>query len=138
MSNSSQIRILEDKEIIDGSDILGALIMGHAYNSWWTGSSLQIDKAKSLVPGQNSTTVQVAAGLLGAILWMIEHPSEGVCVPDDLPYDYVLGIAQPYLGSFISEAFDWTPLKNRKDLFERKGVPGNSDPWQFASFLYSL
>ncbi len=27
-------------EITGGSDILGALLMGHAYNSWWTGSDL--------------------------------------------------------------------------------------------------
>ncbi len=35
-------------------------------------------------------------------MWMIENPTEGVCVPDDLPHDYVLGIAKPYLGNFIS------------------------------------
>jgi homospermidine synthase len=27
-------------EITKGADILGALIMGHAYNSWWVGSDL--------------------------------------------------------------------------------------------------
>src|SRR5580658_4665515 len=32
-------RILND-EVTSGSDILGALLMGHAYNSWWIGSDL--------------------------------------------------------------------------------------------------
>jgi len=131
-----KIRILEDKEITGGADILGALVMGHNYNSWWTGSELQIEEARKLAPGQNSTTVQVAAGMLGAIMWMIEHPNEGVCVPDDIPYDYVLDFAKPYLGNFISQAYDWTPLKTRNDPFERKGL--SNDPWQFSSFLYSL
>ena len=36
-------RILND-EIISGSDILGALLMGHAYNSWWIGSDLSIER----------------------------------------------------------------------------------------------
>src|SRR5579864_5511438 len=34
-------RILND-EITSGADILGALLMGHAYNSWWIGSDLSI------------------------------------------------------------------------------------------------
>jgi homospermidine synthase len=134
----SNIRILTDKEIIAGADILGALVMGHAYNSWWTGSDLDIATASELAPGQNATTVQVAAGMLGAILWMIENPNEGVCLPDDLPYDYVLDVARPYLGNFISSPYDWTPLKHRKDLFPgHSNVPRTGDPWQFSSFLYN-
>ena len=34
-----RLRILYD-EITSGADILGALLMGHAYQSWWTGSRL--------------------------------------------------------------------------------------------------
>jgi len=44
-----RIRIMRN-EIISGEDTLGALLMGHSYNSWWTGSSLSIDEARSLVP----------------------------------------------------------------------------------------
>jgi homospermidine synthase len=133
-----KIRILKDDEIVGGSDILGALVMGHAYNSWWTGSDLNIDDARKLVSGQNSTVIQVGAGMVAAILWMIENPNEGVCVPDDLPYDYVLNVAKPYLGNFISSPYDWTPLKTRKDLFAKtNGSVESSDPWQFSSFLYN-
>ena len=38
-----KVRIMSD-EIISGSDILGALLMGHAYNSWWIGSDLSIER----------------------------------------------------------------------------------------------
>ena len=77
-------------EITSGADILGALIMGHAYNSWWIGSDLSIEESRRLVPHQNATTMQVAISVVAASMWMIENPTEGVCVPDDLPHDYIL------------------------------------------------
>jgi homospermidine synthase len=130
-----KLRIMGD-EITSGKDILGALLMGHKYNSWWTGTSLSIEKARELAPGQNATTLQVAAGLIGAIRWMIENPQKGFCLPDDLPHDFVLNIAKPYLGDFISEQSDWTPLQNRKVYFEEnKDWKPESDPWQFSNFL---
>ncbi len=131
-----RIRILTD-EITSGEDILGALLMGHCYNSWWTGSVLSIDEARSLAPGQNATTLQVAAGVIAAVLWMLENPREGIKLPDDLPHDFVLDIARPYLGRFISAPSDWTPLKNRKVFFkENPAAKHNPDPWQFENFLF--
>ncbi len=131
-----KVRIMTN-EIISGEDTLGALLMGHPYNSWWTGSSLSIDEARYLVPGQNATTLQVAAGIVAAVLWMIENPREGIKLPDDLPHDFVLDIAKPYLGKFISAPSDWTPLKNRKIFFkENPAAKYNPDPWQIENFLF--
>ncbi len=131
-----RIRIMTD-EITSGEDTLGALLMGHSYNSWWTGSSLSISEARSLAPGQNATTLQVAAGIVAAILWMLENPREGIKLPDDLPHDFVLDIAKPYLGKFISTPSDWTPLKNRKVFFkENPAAKYNPDPWQIENFLF--
>ncbi len=130
------LRIMND-EISSGSDILGALIMGHAYNSWWTGSDLSIEQSRQLVPHQNATTMQVAISVVAAVCWMIEHPQRGVCVPDDLPYDYILQIANPYLGNNLSLPMDWTPLKNRPAYFS-DNAPADldrDDPWQFKNFL---
>jgi len=62
-------------EITKGEDILGALIMGHKYNSWWTGSILSIEESRRLVPHQNATTMQVAIGVVAACMWMIENPN---------------------------------------------------------------
>jgi homospermidine synthase len=132
----SKQRIYTDDEISSGADILGALLMGHDYNSWWTGSDLSIEESRELVPGQNATTIQVAAGVLAAVMWMIENPNKGICVPDDLPHDYVLRVAKPYLGNFISKAYDWTPLKKRKMLFPTNKIY-TKDPWQFKSFLFT-
>lgn len=131
-------RILYD-EIENGSDIMGALLMGHKYNSWWTGSNLDINEARRLVPEQsNATSVQVAIGLVAAICWMIENPKEGIKIPDDLPHDYILKIAKPYLGKWISRKYDWTPAKNFKNFY--KGRKANDidkkNLWAFNNFLW--
>ena len=124
-------------EITSGADILGSLVMGHPYQSWWCGSDLDIEESRRLVPHQNATTMQVAVSVVAACLWMLENPSRGLCVPDDLPHEYVLRISKPYLGRFVSVASDWTPLKNYFNTFE--GFNGaqldRSDPWQFKNFL---
>jgi homospermidine synthase len=131
-----QQRILTD-EITSGSDVLGALVMGHAYNAWWIGSDLAIEESRRLVPHQNATTMQVAISVVAAAMWMIENPRRGVCVPDDLPHEYILGIAKPYLGKFISIPTDWTPLKHYSNTFPGYNKPAldTSDPWQFKNFL---
>ncbi len=104
-----RVRIMTD-EITSGADILGALVMGHAYNSWWTGTHLSIEESRRLVPHQNATTMQVAIAVVAAVMWMIEHPAMGLCIPEDLPHDYILGIAKPYLGKFISTSVRLDPV----------------------------
>ena len=129
-------RIMND-EITAGADILGALIMGHDYNSWWVGSNLTIEESRRLVPHQNATTMQVAISVVAAALWMMENPLEGVVVPDELPHDYVLQIAKPYLGQWISKPSDWTPLQHVDRTFKGFNKPDLDlqDPWQFKNFL---
>lgn len=130
-------RIMSD-EIIAGEDILGALIMGHRYNSWWTGSILSIAESRRLVPHQNATTMQVAIGVVSGIMWMIENPNKGVCIPDNLPHEYILNIAKPYLGRLISEASDWTPLKNYQVFFRENPAAylDKRNIWCFNNFLF--
>ena len=131
-----RIRIMDD-DIISGQDILGCLLMGHDYKSWWIGSMLSIEEARKLVPGRNATTLQVAAGLLGAVLWMLQNRCEGVRLPDELPHDFVLERARPYLGQWYSRAVSWTPLDDWSSQYERFGVsrPAEEDVWQFNTFL---
>jgi homospermidine synthase len=68
---------------------------------------------------------------------MIENPEAGVCVPDDLPHDYVLKLSMPYLGNFISKSSDWTPLSTNTNHFKGFNKPDvdRKDPWQFKNFL---
>jgi homospermidine synthase len=131
-----QVRIMRD-EITGGADILGALIMGHPYQSWWTGSDLSIEESRRLVPHQNATTMQVAISAVAAAMWMIDNPERGVLVPDDLPHEFVLKVSRPYLGKFISTRSDWTPLKHYVNAFPgfNDSAVDRKDPWQFKNFL---
>jgi len=129
-------RILGD-DITGGSDILGALLMGHPYGAWWTGSDLSIGASRRLVPHQNATTMQVAISVVAASMWMIGNPACGVCIPDDLPHELILKIAKPYLGRLISTPSGWTPLVQDENAFKgyNRTTPDTADPWQFRNFL---
>lgn len=130
-------RIMTD-EITSGMDELGVLLLGHDLTGWWVGSQLDIEEARRLVPHQNATTLQVAASVLGALSWMLRHPREGLCVPDDLDHREVLSFAGPYLGPCPSVQTDWTPHEDAEahDPFARfHGGTKPEDPWQFGNFL---
>lgn len=131
-------RLLTD-EIVSGRDELGVLLLGHDFTGWWTGSLLSIEETRAVLPHQSATTLQVAASIVAAVQWMIVEPERGICVPDDLPYEFILEKASPYLGTQFSGPTDWTPLKERKDIFDQWADHGDnldsSDLWQFGNFL---
>ncbi|MFM7889434.1 MAG: saccharopine dehydrogenase NADP-binding domain-containing protein [Actinomycetota bacterium] len=129
-------RIMND-EITAGDDRLGVLLMGHPYKSWWTGSLLNIEDSRKLIPGQSATTVQVSSAVYAAVAWAMKNPGAGLLVPDELPWREVLGYAEKYWGGIHSEAADWDPLVNRRDLFEgwNDKKVDRADPWQFSNFL---
>lgn len=129
-------RIMRD-EIVSGRDELGVLLMGHDFKSWWTGSILDIDKTRRLVPHQNATTLQVAVSVVSAAIWMIKNPKKGFCLPDDIDHEEILKVSMPYIKPFISKAVDWTPLKYLNTKFTKFDVPvpKEEDVWQFTTFL---
>jgi homospermidine synthase len=120
-------------DIIHGYDELGVLLMGHDYRSWWTGTILDIEEARRLVPGQNATTLQVAASVLGAVHWMLRNPRRGVLLPDALPHEEILAVARPYLGKVVSIPIDWTPCGT--DGADLESEPSGDELWQFSNFL---
>jgi len=134
-------RVVSD-EIVSGEDVLGCLLMGHDYGSWWIGSLLDIQETRDLLPNQNATTLQVSISLVAAMQWMILNPSSGVNVPDDLPYDFILKQCYPYLGPVISRMVDWSPLGHLKEEqhceYRDVKIPDKEDKWQFSSFLFAL
>ena len=103
--------------------------------------SVPISVPMSVVISVDSVVVggaySVAISVVAACMWMLEHPRQGVCVPDDLPHDYILEISKPYLGAFLSLPSDWNPLKHYSNVFDSFNRPqlDRSDPWQFKNFL---
>lgn len=122
--------LLED--ISGGMDELGVLLMGHAKGGYWYGSRLTVEAARKLAPYNNATSLQVAAGIMAAMVWAIRHPRAGIVEPDELPFDSILELARPYLGSLIGQYGHWTPLQDRGQPFPE--VLDTTDPWQFKNF----
>lgn len=68
--------------------------------------------------------------------WMLDNPSSGVLLPDDLPHEEILEIARPYLGPVVSESVDWSPLDDWQEPFPGAHPrPAAADAWQFGTFL---
>lgn len=126
----SKWRITRD-DIVSGMDELGVLLMGNAKGVYWFGSRLSIDEARSLVPFNNATSLQVAAGILAGMVWALRHPHASVVEPDDIDHEMVLAIAGPYLGELVGVRGDWTPLRDRMRLFSEE--MDQDDPWQFKN-----
>lgn len=126
----SQQRILYD-EIIEGTDELGVLLMGHAKGAYWFGSQLSIEQARTLAPYNNATSLQVAVGALSGVIWAMENPHCGIVEPDEIDYAYILKIASPYLGNMVGHYTNWTPLDNREKYFPE--TLDKTDPWQFIN-----
>jgi homospermidine synthase len=126
-----QRRILMD-EIYDGVDELGALLMGHERSAYWFGSRISVHEARKLAPFNNATSIQVAAGVMGGVVWAMEHPHEGIIDPDNVDFQRVLELANPYLGNVAGVYSDWTPLAGRNHPFSED--LDTSDPWQFKNF----
>ena len=120
------------REIASGVDELGVLLMGHARGAYWYGSRLSIEQARRHAPHNNATSLQVAAAVLGGMVWAMENPSSGVVEADQLDHVRVLEIAGPYLGDMAGAYSPWTPLLDRGGLF---ADAVNTDcPWQFENF----
>jgi homospermidine synthase len=91
------------------------------------GAQLSIAEARRHVPYTNATCLQVAAGALGATLWAVRHPQEGLREADEIDFREVLEIARPYLGTLVGAYTEWTPLQGRGELFNERLVA--EQPW---------
>jgi homospermidine synthase len=105
--NINHKRLLGD-DILEGKDELGILVVRkHSPDIYWFGSRLDIKKARSLIPHNNATSVQVAAGILSGLVWIIENPQCGLVEPEQVDFKRVLEIAAPYLGEFGGSWSKW-------------------------------
>ena len=92
--------------------------MGHPYNSWWTGSILSIEEAKSLAPGQNATTVQVGLGVVTAVMWMIEQPEERFLPPGRSPPRVRPGHCTAIPRGILFRSFRLDPVEKQEGLLQ--------------------
>lgn len=128
-------RLITSEILPGGVDAVGVLLMGHEKNAYWYGSKLSIDEARQLVPYNNATSLQVVAGVIGAMAWAMQNPTAGVVEAEDIDHGVVMEVARPYLGTMLGEYTEWTPIAGRGSLFPDD--VNKKDPWQFENFLVS-
>lgn len=95
-------------EVTSGHNELGVLLLGDKI-SWWYGSQLSIETSNKLIPGENPTTLQVAANMIAGVIWMLNNPREGYVEPEDLPFDQIIDFCKPYVYPIVSVKTDWRP-----------------------------
>ncbi len=69
-------RVLKD-EIVAGIDELGVLLLSEHLSSLWLGSQWSIDRARSIAPHNNATSLQVVGSMMAAIAWIERNPHAG-------------------------------------------------------------
>ncbi len=125
--------VLDENELVDGSDELGVLLYGHKKNAYWYGSQLTLEEARKLAPYQNATGLQVSSAVLAGMVWALENPKAGIVEADEMDYHRCLEVQRPYLGPVKGYYTDWTPLDGRPGLFPED--IDEKDPWQFRNIL---
>lgn len=128
-----ELKILDENEILWGSDELGVLVYGHARNALWYGSRLSIQETRALAPFQNATGLQVTSAVLAGMVWALENPTAGIVETDEMDHMRCLEIQRPYLGRVEAHYTDWTPIATRWAQFAEE--IDESDPWQFQNVL---
>ncbi|PZN57580.1 MAG: homospermidine synthase, partial [Proteobacteria bacterium] len=109
----SRLHVLEEDELVDGTDELGVLLYGHARNAYWYGSQLSLAETRRLAPYQNATGMQVSSAVLAGMVWALENPDAGIVEADETDYRRCLEVQLPYLGPVKGFYTDWTPLADR-------------------------
>ena len=121
------------RDEIDGPDELGVLLLGSPAGGLWIGSRLSSETARSIAPFNSATTLQVAAGVISGLAYLIENPGLGLAEPEELPHRRMIELALPLIGPLHSQWTSWNPLLERSPLYGPAPFP--RDPWQFANFL---
>jgi homospermidine synthase len=62
-----------------------------------------------LAPHNSATTLQVAAGIVGALAWMLNNPRAGITEAEAMDSAQVLAVALPYLGHVEGTHTRWQP-----------------------------
>lgn len=121
-----------NKQILKGKDELGVLLFSKDL-TWWTGSLLDIDEARMLIPSQSATSIQVGISVLAAVYYCILHPNEGVIHPEHMHHLDILWLIEAYLGPIASMPVSWSPLQSSVGYMKMD----KKNPFRFENFVVS-
>lgn len=119
-----KFHVLNSNEIISGYDSVGTLLLfKDQTRNFWFGSIVTNDYVKGINININATTIQVAAGILGGINWLLRNKNHGICFPEDVdenPQKFIDKV-RPLLGHIYCGFVDYKPKSNKLvDLIVKK------------------
>lgn len=111
------------KEIVSGHDRIGALLGLGDERVYWYGSVLDVTEARAIDEEATATSLQVAAGVIAGMLWVMSNPHMGLVEPEQIDSEFVLDVIRPYMGRMYGTFADWTPCRPEPE------------PWQLTRLL---
>lgn len=136
------LNVYEDK--LYGYDNVGALFIFDKNPitnvnepfSFWTGSILHTDYTKKILHDKyfGPTIIQVMAGILSGIRWMIKNKNSGICFGEDLDDNYIIKLSKKYLGKYYSGPVD-PNFKLQSTTLDKLIVKGSDNTYTNVSNL---
>lgn len=111
-------------EINEGIDELGVLLLSDKFPSTWLGSQMSIEKARSLAPYNNATSLQVVGSVMAALKWIERNPNEGLVESEYLDHQFIFDHAREY----------WEPIKLEFKKWHPSGDMNNNS-WTIDQFI---
>lgn len=128
---ATDFRVLSCDEI-RGFDEVGVLLI-HDTGALWHGAMLTSDDARRHVSYNSATSLQVVAGIVGAITWMLEHPRCGVVEAEHMDSQQVLAVARPYLGKVTTVETEWCSGRSHRFDEFLQAVDAQTDKYRLYS-----
>ena len=114
-----------------GYDLLGALLFSDKPGTppFWCGIKMDVADALAIDPtgAVGPTPFQVTGGCWAALQFILQHPNEGDCFPEDVPTPFVM-----------ERAFPWAGKLEARPAPEALLVPGAFDPLDKAVCLAQI
>lgn len=101
---SSFVRLSDN--VVTGEEYVGVILNSTKYGTYYLGSGVEIKTLRKNFPRETPTIIQVTASAIAAFKWMIDHPNEGIILPEELPVDYIIENTKKYLGQYVFEEID--------------------------------
>ncbi|MFA5687443.1 MAG: saccharopine dehydrogenase NADP-binding domain-containing protein [Bacilli bacterium] len=89
-----------------GEEYVGVIMHSSKYGNYYLGSGVEINKLRSVYPQETPTIIQVTASCVAAFKWMIDHPYEGIVLPEEIPVEFIVKNTKKYLGDYVFEKID--------------------------------
>ena len=108
---------------LKGSETMGATLISSRQDipPRWFGSIVSCEQERECGTNSNPTTLQVAAGIISHLLFALEEPEKGLCMPHDFDSEKILELAKPFLGTIANVSLPfrlptkWNELMSTKE-----------------------